>query len=353
VIDLIVAGGGPVGLGTAILAARAGLDVTVVEPRAAPVDKACGEGLMPAAVQALSELGAEPPGRPFHGIRYVDGRHRVEGLFRAGPGLGVRRTALHAALGEQAALAGVPILAGRVDGIRQSGAWVEAAGLRARYLAAADGLHSPVRQRLGLAVPAVDARARAAAARARRGAAGGRYGLRRHFRIAPWSDLVEVHWCADAEAYVTPVADDLVGLAVLFRGRGDFDGWLRRFPELAERLRGAPAATGVRGAGPLRQRARRLVAGRVLLVGDAAGYVDAITGEGISVGLRCAAELVRCVRADRPQEYARAWRRATRDYRLMTGALLWASGRPVLRRRLVPAAERLPWLFTAAVNQVA
>ena len=343
-IDLIVAGGGPVGLGTAILAARAGMAVTVVEPRAAPVDKACGEGLMPAAVRALRGLGIEPSGRPFHGIRYVDGPHRVEGRFRAGPGLGVRRTTLHASLGEQAALAGIPILTGRVDTIRQSGEWVEAAGLRARYLVAADGLHSPVRQRLDLTVPAAGAGP---------SAADGRYGLRRHFQVEPWSDLVEVHWGADAEAYVTPVGDDLVGVAVLFRGRGDFGSWLSGFPELAERLSGAPAATGVRGAGPLRQRARRLVAGRVLLVGDAAGYLDAITGEGISVGLRCAAELVRCVEADRPQAYTRAWRRTTRDYRLMTGALLWASGQPPLRRRLVPTAERLPWLFTAAVNQVA
>jgi flavin-dependent dehydrogenase len=338
VIDLLVAGGGPVGLGTAILAARAGLEVTVLEPRLAPVDKACGEGLMPAAVDALRGLGVEPAGRPFHGIRYVDGEHRAEGRFRAGPGLGVRRTVLHAALVDRAGAAGVALLAGRAGQVREHDGAVEVGGLRARYLAAADGLHSPIREQLGLGRAAV---------------AGPRYGLRRHYRMPPWTDLVEVYWARDAEAYVTPVAPDLVGVAVLFRGKGRFEDWLSRFPALADRLRDAEPATDVRGAGPLRQRARRIVSGRVLLVGDAAGYVDAITGEGISVGLACGAELVRCVLAGRPHEYERAWRRTTRGYRLMTGALLWVSGRPALRRTIVPAAEKLPRVFTAAVNQVA
>jgi flavin-dependent dehydrogenase len=341
-IDLVVAGGGPVGLGTAMLAARSGLRTAVVEPRPVPVDKACGEGLMPAAVEMLHGLGVDPPGRPFRGIRYLDGQYRVEGRFRAGPGYGVRRTALQEAMAEQAASAGVELVTGRVTEVRQQRGAVEAAGLRARYLVAADGLHSPVRGLLGLTVP-----------RSGGGGDAPRYGLRRHYRTAPWSDLVEVYWGPDAEAYVTPVAEDLVGVAVLFRGRGDFDGWLRGFPELAGRLAAARPATPVRGAGPLRQRSRRLAAGRVLFVGDAAGYLDAITGEGISVGLACGAALVRCLADDRPDAYPTAWRRATRDYRTMTSALLWASGRPLLRRRIVPAAQRLPWLFAAAVNKVA
>ena len=72
-IDLLVAGGGPAGLATAILGARAGLEVVVVERRHGPVDKACGEGLMPHAVTLLRTLGVEAPGKPFHGITYVDG----------------------------------------------------------------------------------------------------------------------------------------------------------------------------------------------------------------------------------------------------------------------------------------
>ena len=138
-------------------------------------------------------------------------------------------------------------------------------------------------------------------------------------------------------------------------GPGDgtrFDDWLEEFPELRERVAGSRTGVRVRGAGPLRQRARRRVAGRALLVGDAAGYVDALTGEGLSVGLACARELVRCVVEGRPQDYERAWLRATRRYRVLTGGLLFAAQRPPLRRTIVPAAERLPWVFERIVDQL-
>ncbi|MFE6840575.1 NAD(P)/FAD-dependent oxidoreductase, partial [Streptomyces sp. NPDC057705] len=169
-IDLLIAGGGPAGLATAIHGALAGLEVVVVEPRATPIDKACGEGLMPGAVRRLLELGVPVAGQPFHGIRYVDGvsgRH-AEGLFRAGPGLGARRTVLQAALAERAAQLGVRVLRQRVAQVRQDVHHVTAAGLTARYLVAADGLHSPVRRGLGLSAPAAPRRP-------------ARYGLRRHY----------------------------------------------------------------------------------------------------------------------------------------------------------------------------
>ncbi|MFJ4775947.1 NAD(P)/FAD-dependent oxidoreductase [Streptomyces sp. NPDC088762] len=340
-IDLLIAGGGPAGLATAIHGALAGLEVVVVEPRPTPIDKACGEGLMPGAVRRLLELGVPVSGQPFHGIRYVDGTggRRAEGLFRSGPGLGARRTALQAALAGRAAGLGVRVVRRRVEEVRQDERRVSAAGLTARYLVAADGLHSPVRRGLGLCAPPRPGRP-------------ARYGLRRHYTVEPWSDLVEVHWSARSEAYVTPLGPDRIGVAVLTTDRAPFDVQLARFPLLAARLPPSPGAA-VRGAGPLRQGARVRVAGRVLFVGDAAGYVDALTGEGLTLAVTAAGELVRCVRAGRPEAYERAWRELSRSYRTITASLLWARHRPRLARRIVPVAAGLPRVFTGAVNVLA
>lgn len=85
-IDVLVAGGGPAGLAAAVQARLAGLTAVVVEPRTAPVDKACGEGVMPGGVASLRALGVEPAGRELRGIRYVDGARRAEAPSATGRG---------------------------------------------------------------------------------------------------------------------------------------------------------------------------------------------------------------------------------------------------------------------------
>ncbi|MCH9642597.1 MAG: NAD(P)/FAD-dependent oxidoreductase [Actinomycetia bacterium] len=335
-IDLLIAGGGPAGLATAIHAARAGLEVTVIEQRTGPIDKACGEGLMPHAVRQLNLLGARPAGKKFRGVSYFDTHRSVTAQFGSGPGLGVRRNILHTALQREAAEAGVSVLHDKVGTIVQDGESLTVNGIRARYLAAADGLHSPIRAGLGLDGPAGSTR---------------RWGIKRHIALAPWSEYVEVYWSQHTEAYVTPVADDCVGIAILTSQRGRFDQHLAAFPSLRERIDGHPHGPD-RAAGPLRQKVRGRVAGRVLLVGDAAGYVDALTGEGLGLAFAAARLLVDSVVADRPGDYERQWRRTTRRYRLLTAGMLYASTSP-LRSLIVPAANVLPRVFTGVVNTLA
>ena len=151
---------------------------------------------------------------------------------------------------------------------------------------------------------------------------------------------------------MTPVAPDQVGLAVLSADRRPFAELLAELPALAARVAGQPMSR-VRGAGPLRQRVRRRVRGRVLLVGDAAGYVDALTGDGLAVGLAQAEAAVAAVLAGRAGDYEAAARRLGRRHDLLTLGLLSATRSPLVRDRVVAAAHLLPGVFGAAVDQLA
>lgn len=335
--DLIVAGGGPVGLSTALYAVRAGLDVGVREPRVGVVDKACGEGLMPGAVAALRDLDVDLDGHPITGIRYVDGTRSAQAQFRHGQGLGVRRTVLHDALTRRAEAVGIVPEQRPVREVLERGDHLLVDGEPTRYLIAADGLHSPVRRLLDLSGPPSRRR---------------RYGQRAHVEMEPWTSCVEVHWSIIGEAYVTPVAACEVGIAVLTTERRSWDDLLVHFPLLVRRLEGRSHSRPL-GAGPLHQRSRQRVRGRVLLVGDASGYVDALTGEGIALGLAQARAAVEAVSGDRPADYARDWRRLGWRHDLLTHGLVSATSLSPVRHRIVHAAAVLPGVFDAAVNQLA
>lgn len=422
--DLVVIGGGPAGLATAIAARHAGMSARVIERSRPPIDKACGEGLMPDAVACLDELGVElGPGEScrFRGIRYLDGDVVAEGVFPQAHGLGVRRLHLHQALARRAAEVGVELWWGVAArgllpvpapaGSRRAGlafaggVLTDRPGLEvaaARWVIGADGLHSRVRRWAGLEGPPARHR---------------RVGVRRHFACRPWTDLVEVHWGPGCEAYVTPVGPEEVGVAMLC---GDppspppcesrraeaspvidpghsasalttasaaestdagstasavshsgaavsdlscaasessanasdssagsaFDRLLERFPALAVRLAGAPATSRDRGAGPLAQTPRAVWRGNLALVGDASGYLDAITGEGLAVALHQAAALVAALRAGDLALYGARHRRIARLPNAMTSLLLAAERRPWLRRRMIRALAADPALFS-------
>src|SRR5215475_13428185 len=108
--DVFVVGGGPAGLAAAIAARKAGLEVVVADGFEPPIDKACGEGLLPATLQALKRLDVRLgscDGYPFYGIRFADHQSAVEAYFPGLRALGVRRTTLHARMLETAQNCGV------------------------------------------------------------------------------------------------------------------------------------------------------------------------------------------------------------------------------------------------------
>ncbi len=362
--DVAVVGGGPAGLALASFAARRGLSTIVLERRGAPFDKACGEGVLPAGVRALEVLGVREAieragAASIEGVRYVvsdaSGVDRIaEGRLRA-PALGVRRTQLVEVMRARATEDGVvlrddaPVVrhARRASGVAIE---TEHGALEASILVAADGLGSRVRRVEGLDRPV----------RAPR-----RFGLRRHFRVRPWTSSVEVHLGPGCEAYVTPVARDRVGVALLWDpacidGRVSFERTRRAFPRLERALEGAVPEGRVLGAGPLARASTRRTVERLALLGDAAGYVDAITGEGISLALGCAAALAAILpdviardgARDALAPYERAFARGFRSYAYATRSLLWLARRPRARRLVVDALARAPRVFDAALDAV-
>lgn len=358
-VDVAIVGGGPAGLATAVEAARRGLSVEVFERAAQLPDKACGEGLMPRGAAALERLGARAhlhPAQcaPFLGLRYVQERGgALEARFPAGSGLGVRRTCLVRALARAAQESGAQIHCGaavRGIAVGDDAVTFEVGGERIRALAlvGADGLHSAVRRQLGLG---------------ERRTCRQRLGVRRHFRGVDPGQFVEVHWSEGAECYLTPVGPDRLGVAFLFgaeRARARvFDDLLRRFPRVAQRLRGGAPDSALLGAGPLEARARRVAWGRAALVGDAAGAVDAICGEGLSVAFECAAALGAAL----PEicagngaglaQYERAHRRLLRRAAFAAGALVRLAGHPVFRRGTFALMQRVPRSFELSVRAFA
>jgi flavin-dependent dehydrogenase len=335
-IDVLVIGGGPAGLATAIELASRDYGVLVIDRATPPIDKPCGEGLMPDGVLRLEELGVELSAdqrAPFRGIRYIEGELRAEARFQEGTGFGVRRPVLHAALCDRAREVGVAFQWQTVvRGLTDEGVETDRGEIEARWTIGADGLRSRVRSWAGLAAPSVGPK---------------RFGVRRHYRCPPWSDLVEVYWSDGCEAYVTPVSREMVGVAILWSGsKTGFDGLLTNFPELMSRLEGAAVTGSDLGTGPFDQRCSSVYRKRVALVGDAAGYRDAITGEGMSLALHQASALADAISVGDLAQYQRAVRGMTALPFRLIGLLLIAERRPWLRHRLLATLAHEPALFS-------
>jgi menaquinone-9 beta-reductase len=333
--DIFVVGGGPAGLAAAIAARLKGFQVVVADGAQPPIDKACGEGLMPDSFGALRRLGVQlDPDQSFafRGIRFLGPDVSVEANFPSGSGIAMRRTRLHQALIDRAVEVGVPLLWGtRVTGLSTDGVSLEGRTVRCRWVIGADGQSSRVRRWAGLD-------------RARHESF--RFGFRRHYRLSPWTDYMEIYWGSGSQMYVTPVNRSEVCVALITRdSRLRLDQALPQFPELNRRLEGAAPSTTERGAVTASRSLRRVVRGCAILIGDASGSVDAITGEGLCLSFHQAVALADALSSGDLAVYQAEHRRLARRPVFMANLMLSLDRFPWLRRRVLRAFASDPEIF--------
>lgn len=216
-------------------------------------------------------------------------------------------------------------------GLSEEGVVAGGNEIRARWVIGADGGRSRVRRWSRLDSLASQRR---------------RFAFRVHYRLEPWSDFTEVHWGEEAQAYVTAVgAEEICVVLISNNPDSRFAEALLRFPKLCSRLKGAVQVGPKRGAVTGMFNLERVWRGKVALIGDASGSVDAITGEGLSLSFRQATALADALAANDLERYQKVHRRLFRRPRLMGQMLLLLDRRNGLRERTMRALEAAPLLF--------
>jgi len=334
--DVFVIGGGPAGLAAAIAARQQGFRVVVADGAQPPIDKACGEGLMPDGLTALERLGIRIPlaeAHPFRGIRFLSAALSADAVFSDNRnGLAVRRTSLQRVMMERAAQLGADLQwQTAVTGISAEGVHLGKHIVRARWIVGADGSNSRVRRWAGLNQ---GSRPRF------------RYAFRQHYRVTPWTDRMEVYWGDHCQGYAAAVSREQVCVSLASR-RPDLrleDG-LKTLPELRARLDGAETVSAERGALTGNRTFKRVWRENVALIGDASGTVDAITGEGLGLAFSQAAVLAKSLKSGDLGMYQAAHTLLARRPRWMARLMLTLDGRSWLQRRTIQVFHNRPRVF--------
>ena len=319
---------------------------------------------MPAGVAVLERLGIAQAvgGVPFYGVRYhlddlvAQARFpRIAGVPAAGRGQR-RRDLDYPIFSVAAATPGVrPYTGTRVDAPlvengRVTGLLVEGEHHRAKLVVAADGVHSRLRHHLGLDSPP------------RRK----RFGVCTHFRLAPGQaqpPWVEVFLSDRHELYVTPLPGGEILVAGLAEGGSlgisielAFRRWWMAQPVLAKRLEGAEQISDLMCTAPLSSRARAGVAPGIVLLGDAAGFLDPITGGGMTQALLSAELLAKFLSSGMDSVddllilFDRKRQAMLRDYRILTQMVLWLADHPRFARGALRSLRSMPELFSHLIG---
>jgi len=334
--DVFVIGGGPAGLAAAIAARQRGFNVMVADGARPPIDKACGEALMPDAITALERLGVVVPATDaylLNGVRFLSSGLSADAMFPSGRGgISVRRPVLHRVMIERAAALGVELLwQSVVTGISAEGVQLGGRAIRARWTVGADGNNSRVRRWANL-----NPHSRT----------GLRYAFRRHYRVRPWTDRMEVYWGKHSQGFTNPVSSEQVCVAVASPDPElRLDESLLAFPGLHARLRGVEPSSIERGSVSANRKLKRVWRGNVALIGDASGTVDAITGEGLGLSFRQAIVLAECFASGSLSGYNAAHRRLALRPLLMARLMLTLDGRPWMQERTLQAFRERPEIF--------
>jgi 2-polyprenyl-6-methoxyphenol hydroxylase-like FAD-dependent oxidoreductase len=330
-----IVGGGPAGLAAAIALRREGFEVSVTDCAVPPIDKGCGEGLLPDSIAALRELGvAIPPGLGFRfrGIRFTDGQFSVVADFPRGTGIGLRRPVLHHLLVERATELGVSFFWGtKRTRLEAAGIVIDGETIRPQLVVGADGQNSRIRKDAGLDKTRREVR---------------RFGFRRHYNIAPWSPYMELHWGKRCQIYITPVSENEMCVVVMSCDpKLRINEGLAEFPDIEGRLSGAEAASIETGAVTLSREFERVWRNGLALVGDASGSIDAITGEGMCLAFRQAVALARAFKAGNVSSYQRMHHSLARRTRVMGSLMLSLEKHQNFRRRALGSLSKHPDTF--------
>jgi flavin-dependent dehydrogenase len=333
--DVFVVGGGPAGLASAIALSQKGYQVCVADCAVPPIEKACGEGLLPDSQSALRKLGVvvtQSYGAAFRGIRFQEGKRTFQAAFPNGMGVGVRRPVLQKLLIDRACQLGVQLRWG-VKGLAwQEGRLTEnGSAVSVALVVAADGHNSRIRRAAGLD----EAKHHS-----------WRYGYRRRYAMAPWSEHTEIYWKDRFQIYVTPVSSREVCVAVVSRQQKlRLDEALRLVPEIGQRLGGRKFSSNEMGALTVERRLKKIWRQGLALTGDASGSVDAVTGEGMGLSFKGAVALADAYSSGDLAGYQRAHEKFFERPRLMSSMLVKLGDLPLVRKRIFAGFARRPDVF--------